>query len=130
MGIESNKEAMAMMKNALGSIENRFREAYNKGYHDGLEEGVNQTTQKLVREILKDFKVEAKVTPFMGLADDDDGTLPQTDAEDGEDYLRGYNDGYYTRGILDKAGVEIHIDKPRGFTLKSISDTPQTERSE
>lgn len=58
-----------------------FREAYNKGYHDGLKEGIRQTTQKLAREILKDFKVEAKVTPFKGLADDDDGTLPQTDCD-------------------------------------------------
>lgn len=42
--------------------------------------------------------------------------------KDGEDYLRGYQDGYYARGILDKAGVEIHIDKPRGFTLKTDTD--------
>lgn len=57
---------------------------------------------------------------------------PQT--EDGEDYLRGYQDGFNARGVLDRAGVEIHIDKPRGYTLKAdTSDAwkpkgaPQTE---
>ena len=54
MSIENNKEAMAMVKNALGSIENRFREAYNKGYKDGLKDGINQTTQKLVSKILEE----------------------------------------------------------------------------
>lgn len=54
MGIESNKEAMAMMKNALGSIENRFREAYNKGYKDGLRDGASQVTAKLVGKILEE----------------------------------------------------------------------------
>ena len=36
MGIESNKEAYQMVENTLRSLENRFREAYNKGYKDGL----------------------------------------------------------------------------------------------
>lgn len=54
MNIEDNKEALAMMKRALGSIENRFREAYNKGYTDGLKEGIEQTTKKLVNKILEE----------------------------------------------------------------------------
>ena len=43
----------------------------------------------------------------------------ESQTEDGEDYLRGYQDGYNAREMLDRAGVEIHIDKPRGYTLKS-----------
>ena len=58
MGIESNKEAVAMMKNALGSIENRFREAYNKGYKDGLRDGASQVTAKIVGKILEEAEAE------------------------------------------------------------------------
>lgn len=54
MKIEDNKEAMAMVKNALGSIENRFREAYNKGYKDGLKDGASQVTAKIVGKILEE----------------------------------------------------------------------------
>lgn len=60
MTIDDNKEALAMMRRALGSIENRFREAYNKGYHDGLKEGINQTTQKLVDKILEEVEADRK----------------------------------------------------------------------
>ena len=42
MGIESNEEAMNMMQNLLGSVENRMREAYNKGYKDGFIAGANE----------------------------------------------------------------------------------------
>ena len=62
MGIESNKEAVAMMKNALGSIENRFREAYNKGYKDGLRDGASQVTAKLVSKILEDAEDDTPQT--------------------------------------------------------------------
>lgn len=58
MGIESNKEAYQMMMNALGSIENRFREAYNKGYKDGLRDGASQVTAKLVSKILEEVDEE------------------------------------------------------------------------
>lgn len=58
----------------------------------------------------------------------------KTEPEDGEDYLRGYQDGYNARGVLDRARVEIHIDKPRGYTLNADTndawkpkDEPQTE---
>ena len=59
MNIEDNKEALTMMKHALGSIENRFREAYNKGYKDGLKEGIEHTTRKLVSKILEETEREA-----------------------------------------------------------------------
>ena len=36
MRIDDNAEALAMMNRALGSLEKKFREAYNKGYHDGV----------------------------------------------------------------------------------------------
>lgn len=62
MGIESNKEAVAMMKNALGSIENRFREAYNKGYKDGLRDGASQVTAKLVSKILEEAEAEPQTS--------------------------------------------------------------------
>lgn len=67
MGIESNKEAVAMMKNALGSIENRFREAYNKGYKDGLRDGASQVTAKIVGKILEEVEAEPQTTstPYM-----------------------------------------------------------------
>ena len=62
MGIESNKEAVAMMKNTLGSIENRFREAYNKGYKDGLRDGASQVTAKLVSKILEETEADTPQT--------------------------------------------------------------------
>lgn len=62
MGIESNKEAMAMMERALHSMEGKMREAYNKGYHDGLKEGINQTTQKLVSKILDEVADDTEQT--------------------------------------------------------------------
>lgn len=65
MGIESNKEAVAMMKNALGSIENRFREAYNKGYKDGLRDGASQVTAKLVSKILEETEADTPQTNFV-----------------------------------------------------------------
>ena len=56
--INENKEAYQMMKKALGSIENRFREAYNKGYKDGLRDGVSQVTAKLVGKILEEVEAD------------------------------------------------------------------------
>lgn len=32
MRIDDNAEALAMMRRALGSLEGKIREAYNKGY--------------------------------------------------------------------------------------------------
>jgi len=62
MGIESNKEAYQMVKNTLGSIENRFREAYNKGYKDGLKDGASQVTAKLVSKILEETEADTPQT--------------------------------------------------------------------
>ena len=62
MGIESNKEAYQMVKNTLGSIENRFREAYNKGYKDGLRDGASQVTAKLVSKILEETEADIPQT--------------------------------------------------------------------
>lgn len=58
MNIENNKEAFAMMERALGSMENKIREAYNKGYNDGLRAGENQVAAKLLSVIFED--AEAK----------------------------------------------------------------------
>lgn len=60
MGIESNKEAYEMMQNALRSIENKIREAYNKGYYTGMKEGVNQATQKLGDWVFDGIKERAE----------------------------------------------------------------------
>jgi hypothetical protein len=60
--INENKEAYQMMKNALGSIENRFREAYNKGYKDGLRDGASQVTAKLVSKILEENEADTPQT--------------------------------------------------------------------
>lgn len=54
MSIDMNREAMQTMSNALGSLENRFREVYNKGYRDGLRDGANQVTAKIVSKILEE----------------------------------------------------------------------------
>lgn len=89
MGIESNKEAYQMVKNTLGSIENRFREAYNKGYKDGLRDGASQVTAKLVSKILEETEAD---TPQTDCDDciwnvcnynkvDWDADTPQTDCE-------------------------------------------------
>ena len=64
MGIDSNKEAYQMMKNTLGSIENRFREAYNKGYKDGLRDGASQVTAKLVSKILEETEADTPQTDY------------------------------------------------------------------
>lgn len=48
MRIDDNAEALAMMNRALGSLEAKIREAYNKGYRDGVKEGVNQATQEIM----------------------------------------------------------------------------------
>ena len=66
MGIESNKEAYQMVKNTLGSIENRFREAYNKGYKDGLRDGASQVTAKLVSKILEETEADTPQTESTG----------------------------------------------------------------
>lgn len=58
MRIDDNKEALAMMRRTLGSLEGKIREAYNKGYQDGVKEGVNRTTQKMVDKILEEVEDE------------------------------------------------------------------------
>lgn len=62
MKLDDNKEAVAMLKNTLGSIENRFREAYNKGYKDGLRDGASQVTAKLVSKILEETEADTPQT--------------------------------------------------------------------
>ena len=62
MKLDDNKEAVAMLKNTLGSIENRFREAYNKGYKDGLRDGASQLTAKLVSKILEETEADTPQT--------------------------------------------------------------------
>ena len=59
MSIEDNKEAYQTMRNAIGSVENRMREIYNKGYKDGLKEGINQAMQKLADKILEEVEEDA-----------------------------------------------------------------------
>ena len=58
MSIEDNKEAYQMVKNTLGSIENRFREAYNKGFADGVKEGISRAMQKIADSILSEVEDE------------------------------------------------------------------------
>ena len=41
INIDSNKQALATMCNAMSSFENRFRSIYNYGYKDGYEQGPN-----------------------------------------------------------------------------------------
>lgn len=53
MRIDDNAEALAMMKRALGSLEAKIREAYNKGYQDGVKSMVaeeDEPTWEQVKE--------------------------------------------------------------------------------
>ena len=54
MKLDENQEAVNLLNNTKGSIENRMRTAYNLGYKDGLRVGINQTTQKLMDRLLAD----------------------------------------------------------------------------
>jgi hypothetical protein len=46
--------------------------------------------------------------------------IPSAEKQDGEDYLRGYKDGWAAHETISKS--ELHIDKPRGYQAQSISD--------
>ena len=50
MRIDDNAEALAMMKRALGSLEAKIREAYNKGYRDGVKSMVAEDEPQAERE--------------------------------------------------------------------------------
>lgn len=69
MRIDDNKEALAMMNRALGSLEAKIREAYNKGYRDGVKSMVAEDEpQKIycpkcgspdyIKDLEKDFGVK------------------------------------------------------------------------
>lgn len=54
--INFNNEAYQTMKNALGSMENRMREIYNKGYKDGVKDGINQAMKKIADSIIEEVE--------------------------------------------------------------------------
>lgn len=54
MTIDNNEQALATMRNVMGSFENRFRSVYNYGYKDGYEQGLKDATSELIRKILED----------------------------------------------------------------------------
>lgn len=54
MAIDNNEQALATMRNVIGSFENRFRSVYNYGYKDGYEQGLKDATSELIRKILED----------------------------------------------------------------------------
>ena len=56
MRIDDNKEALQTMRNAIGSMENRMREIYNKGYKDGVKDGINQAMMKMADSILSEVE--------------------------------------------------------------------------
>lgn len=56
MRIDDNGEALQTMRNAIGSMENRMREIYNKGYKDGIKEGINQAMMKIADSILSEIE--------------------------------------------------------------------------
>ena len=51
---DDSEECLAILRNQQGSLENRFREVYNKGYKDGLKDGASQVTAKIVSKILEE----------------------------------------------------------------------------
>ena len=63
MRIDDNKDAYQAMHNAIGSMENRMREIYNKGYKDGIKEGINQAMQKIADSILEEVNADRKDEP-------------------------------------------------------------------
>lgn len=54
MTIDNNEQALATMRNVMGSFENRFRSVYNYGYKDGYEQGMKGASSELIRKILED----------------------------------------------------------------------------
>lgn len=54
MTIDNNEQALATMRNFMGSFENRFRSVYNYGYKDGYEQGLKDASSELIRKILED----------------------------------------------------------------------------
>ena len=110
MGIESNKEAYQMVKNTLGSIENRFREAYNKGYKDGLKDGASQVTAKLVSKILEETEADTPQT------DKDKVVCPNCGRSD---YIRSFEKDF---------GIKNSEYRYKCINCNTyIKDTPQTE---
>ena len=51
----TNKEAIDLLDNLKGSIENKIRTAYNLGYKDGFKEGASKTTKKILDRLLEDI---------------------------------------------------------------------------
>ena len=112
MGIKSNKEAYQMVKNTLGSIENRFREAYNKGYKDGLKDGASQVTAKLVSKILEETEADTPQT------DKDKVVCPNCGRSD---YIRSFEKDF---------GIKNSEYRYKCINCNTyIKDTPQTEET-
>lgn len=56
MRIDDNAEALAMMKRALGSLEAKIREAFNKGYQDGL----NKMPDTFVADGVRYYRIKSE----------------------------------------------------------------------
>ena len=52
----TNKEAIGLLDNLKGSIENKIRTAYNLGYKDGFKEGASKTAKKMLDRLLEDIE--------------------------------------------------------------------------
>jgi hypothetical protein len=52
----TNKEAIDLLDNLKGSIENKIRTAYNLGYKDGFKEGASKTAKKMLDRLLEDIE--------------------------------------------------------------------------
>lgn len=61
MTIDTNEQALATMRNVMGSFENRFRSVYNYGYKDGYEQGLKDASSELIRKILEDKGGDAEI---------------------------------------------------------------------
>lgn len=122
MGIESNKEAYQMVKNTLGSIENRFREAYNKGYKDGLRDGASQITAKLVGKILEETETDTPLTSGVVWTENDMPT-PTSYSTSASTADTPQTDCYMCKWMGDRDVC----GRCRSRNLFAVADTPQTD---
>ena len=98
----TNKEAIGLLDNLKGSIENKIRTAYNLGYKDGFKEGASKTAKKMLDRLLEDIEPKDE---------------PQTEVVMPYERMRGLYTGYRK--------TEPTISK-----MEQVEDEPRTERSE
>jgi hypothetical protein len=60
MTIDNNEQALATMRNFMGSFENRFRSVYNYGYKDGYKDGADAVFHDILEKIISEKNIGGK----------------------------------------------------------------------